>query len=461
MMRRAVVALLVCGASAGAQEAASAAQSRDALTLSRAVERALASHPSIAGARAGHDRALAELGDARAAERPRVTADASLTQFQEPMVVLPLHGFDPGNPPLFDRSLVQSGVSFGWTLYDFGQRSARVRAQGALGDAAFAAVSTAERQIIARTSNAYVRVLSARGVLAAHDQRIAALRAAAGRMRSLLAEGKAARVEQLRVDAETQRAIADRIGTEAQLALAQQELAQLMGVSVRELGEFPPLGIVLPRTVAGDFATDTTDASRRALVAQAVKSSSELRELDDRSRAASALVAASHATRYPELRALGAVVDRGRLKGDFAAEWQLGVALSYPLYTGGSRTHVIARAEADERALRQQTLVARLNVESGIDRALAALREAHARTAALESAVEQSTEVSRIERLSIDVGSGTQSDFLAAEAALLQVRAGLIEARNAEFSARVELARLTGELTREWIARAAGTTNSP
>jgi outer membrane protein TolC len=459
MMRRASLALVALAATASAQQTVAGSQPGGTLTLARAVERAIASHPAIAAARAGHDRALAELGDARAAERPRLTADASLTQFQEPMVVLPLHGFDPGNPPLFDRSLVQSGVSFGWTLYDFGQRSARVRAHGALGDAAFAAVSTAERQIIARTSNAYVRVLSARGVLAAHDQRIAALRAAAARMRSLLAEGKAARVEQLRVDAETQRAVADRIGTESQLAVAQQELAQLMGVSARELGEFPSSGVTLQREVVGDFATDTNESSRRALVEHALRSSSELRELADRSRAASALVAASHATRFPELRALGAVVDRGRLKGDFAAEWQLGVALSYPLYTGGSRTHLIARAEADERAVRQQALVVRLNIESGIDRALAALREAHARAAALESAVEQSAEVARIERLSIEVGSGTQSDFLAAEAALLQVRAGLIEARNTEFSARVELARLTGELTRDWIARATGTTN--
>ena len=431
------------------------------LTIGRAVERAVASHPAIAAARAGHDRALADLGDARSVERPRLSADASLTQFQEPMVVLPLHGFDPARPPLFDRSLVQSGLTLGWTVYDFGLRGARVRAQAALGDAALAGVSTAERQIIARTASAYVRVLSARGVLAAHDQRIAALRAASARMRSLLAEGKAARVEQLRIDAELQRAIADRIGTESQLAVTEQELAQLMGVTVRELGAFPSGGIRLESGAAGELATDTSSATRSALIAHAVRSSSELREIDDRARAANAAVSAARSLKYPEVRAMGAVVDRGRLKGDFAAEWQLGLALSYPLYTGGSRTHAIARAEADERIARQQARVARLNVEAGIDRALASLHEARARAAALASAADQSAEVARIERLSIDVGSGTQSDFLAAEAALFQVRAGLIEARNAEFIARVELARLTGELTREWIARAGTTDSAP
>jgi outer membrane protein TolC len=82
------------------------------------------------------------------------------------------------------------------------------------------------------------------------------------------------------------------------------------------------------------------------------------------------------------------------------------------------------------------------------------LREAHARVAALRSAVELSSEVTRIERLSLEVGSGTETDYLDAEAKLLSARAGLIQARHAEISARVELAGLTGELSRGWLAQA-------
>ena len=111
------------------------------------------------------------------------------------------------------------------------------------------------------------------------------------------------------------------------------------------------------------------------------------------------------------------------------------------------------KASADERIASEQLRLARLDVNKGIDRALAALRETHARVAALESAVQQSSEVSRIEKLSLDVGSGTQSDFLTAEANLLAARAALIEAHHAEIAARVELARILGDLSREWLAR--------
>ncbi len=68
-------------------------------------------------------------------------------------------------------------------------------------------------------------------------------------------------------------------------------------------------------------------------------------------------------------------------------------------------------------------------------------------------AVAQSAEVARIRQLSLQVGSGTETDYLEAEAALLSNRASLVQARHAEMGARVELARVTGELTTEWLGR--------
>lgn len=418
--------------------------------LAQVVDRALASHPTIGAARAMIDRAGADAADARSARLPRLNVDASLNQFEEPMVVLPLHGFNPQNPPLFDRSLVQSGVTFGWTVYDFGLRSARIRVQDALGDAAGAALTSAERQLVTRTVNAYVRVLTARGVLAAHDQRIAALAVARERVRQLVTEGKSARLAQLRVDAEAQRAQADRIAAASALEIAEQELAQLAELPVASIHSARLSELRLTDTV---LASDTSSASRGTLVARANAASSDVAELEQRARAAGAGLAAARATGLPELRLTGGYVDRGRLRGDFAAEWQVGMAVSYPLFTGGGRQNAAQRATADERLATEQVRAARLTVEQGIDRTLAMLREAHARAAALQGAVEQSAEVVRVERLSLDVGSGTQTDYLDAEATLMRARASLVETQYAEITARVELARLVGDLSKDWLAR--------
>ncbi len=198
-----------------------APQDTNRLTLAVAVDRALASYPTVAAARARADGAAADIGAAQAAWLPRLSLDGSLNRFQEPMVVTPLHGFDPGNLPLFDRTLIQSGLLLNWTLFDFGGRTARVRTQRALAGAADAALSGAEAQLIARVATAYLRVLTVRELVAAQDQRLAALAAASARTQQLIAQGKAARVDGLRVDAEARRAEADRIASAAQLDVAE------------------------------------------------------------------------------------------------------------------------------------------------------------------------------------------------------------------------------------------------
>ena len=57
----------------------------------------------------------------------------------------------------------------------------------------------------------------------------------------------------------------------------------------------------------------------------------------------------------------------------------------------------------------------------------------------------------RIERLRLETGTGTQTDYLRAEADLLEVRSRLIEARHVELVSRMDLARLSGRLDRTWL----------
>jgi outer membrane protein len=430
--------------------AAIQAQDTTPLALDVVLDRALARYPSVEAARARAEGAAADVGAAQAAWLPRVSFDGSLNRFEEPMVVAPLHGFDPTNPPSFDRTLIQPQLSFSWTLFDLGRES-RIRAQRALGRAADAAVSSTEAQLTSQVVNAYLRVLAARDELAAQDQRLAALTGESQRTMQLLAQGKAARVDALRVDAEAKRARADRIAGAAQADVAEHQLAQLAGLPFEAVHGARLIALTLADT---SLAADTTAGGREDLVRRALSASPDIQELEQRARAAGAGLAAARATWLPQLRANGAYIDYGSGPGVFSPQWQVGVTVSYPIFTGGGRLSAVRRAAADHRAATEQLRGARLNVEQGVDQALAGLREAHARVAALETAVQQSDEVARIERLSLEVGSGTETDYLDAVAKLLSARAGLIEARHAEIAARVELARMTGELSRDWLAQA-------
>ena len=424
------------------------AQDTTRLTMAGVIDRALAQYPSIGVARAGRSRAAADARDAAAALRPRLVLDASATHYQEPFLVYPLHGFPapaaPATLPPFDRTLIQGSAFASWTLFDFGQRRSRLRAARAFEGAADAALTTAQAAVVARTATAYLRVLTAREVLAAQDQRLVALEAESARARRLLAEGTVPRLMVLRADAALARARAERTQATAQRDVAEQTLARLADLNGADVGR----AALAPASLA-----DTAAAlpARDSLVARAVASSPEILESRRRSDAARAGANASRATRYPELRLLTGIVDRGATGHDFRAEWQAGFSLAHSLYTGGQRGAQIARADADASLADAQHRQAELNAAEAVDRALAAASEARGRSAALASALEQTLAVAEVERTSLEIGSGTQTDYLDALADVVRERSALSEARHAELAALIELARVTGRLTIEWL----------
>lgn len=424
-----------------------APQDSTRLTLSDAVARALDAHPSMAAARANADAANADIGQAKAAWLPAVSLDGSMSKFQKPMVVYPLHALDLRNPPLFDTELSQASIGAAYTLYDFGARRAKVRAAVSQHAAADATLSATEQQLVTRTIGAFLRVLTARGVLAADDQRVAALTAEAKRARDRLAAGKSARVDTLRAASELAGAMADRVTSAAAVEVAEHDLARLIGTSNGMLRR----AVLAPVRLASAVADAMPGAAPSVVQDRPASANADVQAAARRADAATASVGSAKAARLPQFNATTAVVDRSNITGRWLAEWQVGVGFSWPVFTGGARESAIVRAQANARAAREQLRLAQMNADQQVDDARASFAAARARTQALDAAVQQATEVARITALARDLGEGTQTDYLMAESALYRVRSSLVQARHAMIGARVELARAQGELTRHWM----------
>lgn len=420
-----------------------AAQDTTRLTLADAVRRALASHPSVAAARASHDAAAAAVGEARAPLFPRLSASFGATQSKIGTLVYPLSGIDPRNPPLFNTTVSQGTVSLGYTLFDFGGRASQVRLAQAQERNAEAALDAASAGLISRVANAYLRVLTTRGVLRAQERQLTAFEGEARRIAQLEAQGKAAHVDVLRLAAQASRARADAVTTRAQLDVAERDLAQLVAL---------PVETVRPLLVALRLA-DTTLADRATLVARAERNSPEVDQAQRAAEAAAAGIGVARASLLPQLQLNAAYVENGYQFTGYRPFWNAGLQLSYPIFTGGSRSSAIHRTEASARAANEQLRTAKQASEQNVDAALATLAAARATVEALVTAVAQSEEVERIQLLSVRVGSGTETDYLDAEATLLSNRASLVQAKHAEIAARIELARVTAELSPEWLAR--------
>lgn len=449
-VRRAAVAFLAAAASALVLGAAAQPEGRAALTLLEAAQRAIGSHPLVAASVAARDEARASIGEAQAAWWPALRVSGTATRYEEPMATLPIHGFTGfmlGEFPPFDRTLYQGVASLSYTLFDGNARIGRVRqARGRTG-AAEAALDATEQAVIARVVGSYLGILGASQVLEAHDQHLAALQAERTRVGQRLDAGRAAPLEALRVEAELARAEADRVRFAFALEQARLDLARLADL---------PADATDPARLVAVACTDTTLAAREPLLAQAMAGSAALRQAQAQQAAADAGRRVARSASWPELKAVGNYLEYADASDHDAGEWNAGLQLSMNLFTGGAIRAGVRRAEAAARGAAEQRRMAELQLGQDLDRARAAVAEAHAQVRSLEQAAASLAEVARIERVALAAGSGTQTDYLRAEADLLAARAHRVEARHREIAARVELARVTGQLDLAWLSRNLG-----
>ena len=427
--------LLALPASGTAQQGAAAE-----LALPQMIEATLQSHPSSDAAAARVEGAYEAREAVRASRLPNVSLGAELTRFAEPMVIAPLHAFDPTSPPGFDRTLVRSQLLVRYLVFDGGRRGAEINdaeaqlsGAGHLGDDVTAA-------LIEATAAAYLEVLSARSMRDAAQSLVRALEAELGRVSLSLSAGTAAELEVLRANAALQDATAKESTAEVRAQSAERALARITGIPTETIS-------------SDDLSRPSIDAlrlpyeTRRTPMVLAAESSVE---------AAEARVQTERSRLVPQVEVEAGWLDFGTAAGDHVLEWQAGLRASWPLFTGGATRAAVRRAEADLSYAQAGLDVARLRAEQEVDAAEAALLDALGRARSLDASVAQWEEVARIEALALDAGSGIQSDLLTAQAGLFQARAGLAQAESDAALAAVTLARARGELDQTWIDRVWG-----
>jgi outer membrane protein TolC len=414
----------------------------DVLTLPWAVDGALAFHPVIGASRAGVESARSTAKGARSEWWPQVTVGGTYTRYQFPMLVRPLHELDASQIQ-FDTQPITGRVFADWLVFDGGERRARIRRSDAGSQGAEATLAASEMSVIEQTSGAYLAVLTLREILEAREAQVRSLEAEASRVDLLLDAGRAPQVEVLRAQAALSQSRADRATIVAVLQAAEDQLARVVGVEGSDITG-RQLTSVRSRAEAAPPPGTTVEARPDSLHPILRASWSRVTE-------ASAGHAEARATWIPDLKLSAGARQYAAPSLKLTNEWQIGVSLSYPVFTGFRRSSHIAAAEARLGVAREEYRLRELELAQELDEARAALQEADARVEALEQAVTQFAEVARIEALALEAGAGVQRDFLDAQAALFQSQAALAEASNGRILAQVREAAARGLLDRAWL----------
>jgi len=431
------LALLLSTATSGVAQSPVRAETLDVVHAARL---ALDSHPLTVRAGADVTAAETDVRIARAPLFPTIALSGSTVRFQEPMVVAPLHAFDPTRPPSFDQTLVQGAVQASYTLFDGGARRAATRQANAGVAGARAARTAAEGDVIAAVIGAYVDVQAGRAGVRAAEAQLEALAAERERAERFFREGAAPRVQVLRAGAAWEEARAADGAARARLSAAEHDLARLTGLDPDDMANQMLADLAAPAR-GEDFAREVAN----------IEGAPRLETARQRVETARAAEGAARATRFPTVQGLFGFHQFGSGSGGFVGEWQAGVQLTYPVFAGGARVAGSDRARAVASSAEASADAVELELLRALDRAEAARTEAAGRRQALVAAVEQYEEVARIEALSLAEGAGVQRDLLSAEAQLFRTRSSLAQAQAALTRSTVEIARISGALDLTWI----------
>lgn len=429
------------GAAAG-QATSDASAATLALTLDDAIARSLEASHRVAELEALGQAAAASVDASRAADRPFVTllGDYQRTNhIDEFGVVLPTGERQIIFPDLPNN--YRARLDLRWPIYSGGRVDALERAAAAERDARLGEIASGRNDLRLEVTRAYWALVTAGEAVRVLDGAVARMDAQLRDVNNFLAVGLIPPNEVLAVEAERSRQEVLRIEAENQRAVAEADLARLVGLPVgsrvstlsqlaaASTPEPPPLGALLIE--AADSRPD-----RRAIA----------NRLDS--------MAASRDAAAAELRPLvsvGGGVDYARPNPRFLPRrdlwqhsWDASVNLSWRLWDGGRTRAAVAESEAAGRAMAERLREFDSRLVFDVQRHVLELHGARAAVPAATAMVRSAEEARRVVSDRFAAGVATSTDALDAQVRLLEAELGLTRARASARLAEARLERAIG-----------------
>ena len=399
------------------QTPSSSAANGGFFTLARCIEIALAKNPEIAAAKWDISAADSRLDAARAAFWPQVSAEGGYQRFVDSQRLIAARY--NGELGVFDDDVLRGDLVARMILYSGGRITSEAGAAGKLSEAEKKKFIRTRDELIYSVTGVYFSILGQQKILASLEFSRRALEENRKRVSQLYDAQKAAKVDLLRTEVRLVDLKQNIIKEENTLAVQKRLLFNLMGYDA-----------VPDNARLEDKAENPSEGplDMSLLIEAALKNRPDYQAAKDRLEAQTLRVAVAKAGHWPSLNLVGTYgvrnapspEDRGKNTSSTEDVGSIGVVLSVPLFEGGrvsakinEETAILSaardRLKKLELQIRQETETAALDVLSSTDR-----------FKATEKSIEQAKESLRIESLKYELGRGSITDVLDAQAALLQ-----------------------------------------
>lgn len=417
-----------------------AAQAAETLTIGKAMQRALVANPSIRSLEAEVEKQGLEKEIAHGQRLPKVDLNAGYTSYAYPTLVTPIR--EAGVFPPFDRNVFNIGVALSLPLYTGGRLVAGQSLAQHKREAAVHGLTSAGQDLLFNVAATYTKALHLRDLQRAGRSRIDTLETQESHLSQRLAEGRAAKLELIRLQTQLSQARHDLLVLEQGERDAMALLATLLG----ESRKLPPLSDVASGVPVLLYSRDEA-------MARAARQRPDLLQAQILQKAASAGVDIARSEQKPQVSLVAGAQETagaGDLKG--YGTGQIGVQISLPLFDGSIRKNRVEQARLEERKGQLQVSHVQNQIASDIEQALGAVAESASRVEVALQGEREAAEALRIETARYQAGQSTVTDLLGAESALWSARGNRLQAGYDVITSRARLLRAMGELSTESFA---------
>jgi outer membrane protein TolC len=406
-----------------------------ALPLETCVEIALDRNPVVRAAAEGVAISREQVGEALAPFYPEVGLDTGYSRFQR-------HAFLPNSLALPAIGTIigpeddwSAGFRARYVFFDSGAREAQLRAARARQGVSEEEARVAHQDLVLSVRKAFYGLAAAlEGQRVANENRDRA----ADHLR-LAEERKAAGAVPLADVVRARVAVA-----EADLAVVQAR--SLVQVARGGLNTAMGLPVETDVTIAAALGTGPTPAQivLDQALQQAVQGRPELKAALNRIAAARQGVSGAQRAFGPKLRTEAGYGWRDSQWLPEDEEWQVGVAMEWPLFNGKARMHRLARSKAELRREEAQTKYQVQRVREEVWSAYARLQAAFETVETQKVRLRDAEESERLARERYEVGAGIMTDLLDTQTALFRANASLVQTQWDYHTAQAEFQRSLG-----------------
>ncbi len=418
------------------------------LDLARVVEIALARNPAL---QAEVERGVEVAGgvdEVSADAWPQIDLVGSWSRNRNPTflnssdfdnIVDLFPGFRPGEQELWDFAL-----ELKQTLYSGGKVRAAVDLAELVVDITEAQIGTVELDTVLAATEAYYRLLQARGALATIEIQQQARQRSLEVVEGRYELGAATQLELLRARSALAAVAPEVVRIRGEVDVARSRLRVELGIELGTAIDVVENAAELPSPPDFD-----------QLLAWARTERPEIRDLELQTEALGRQRIVTVADSRPQVELAGAYGRQVRLIDDLEdslfANWAISVGVTWSLFDGGRRKGELTQLESRRRQLEWQLEDLERQIAHEIEEALAGYRTANQRHRAAGVAAEAAREASRVALESYQEGAAIQADLLDAQEQETQAEFVLVDALYDAWVQAARLLRAAGRLpTRSW-----------